>query len=191
MRYRRENPLGGRHLAPANGYAIEYRSRKATEFAKLIEAPRLLFVLSLIGQGRGNMLNFFKRMVWDWSSDTKPFMGKESVVSWITRPKKPAELKIRRAGVTWSLQGHDFNEFKIAIRSQHSPLLSKCLADEIEKIGVRVVWDIGANIGAVALPLMKKFSDLKMVMFGPSKCVGSMKESVSECPPRPNVRCEK
>ncbi len=79
-----------------------------------------------------------------------------------------SQIAIKRQGVNWYLQGHDLNEFAIAVRKNHSSLLSQSLNEEIEKNNIRTFWDIGANIGAIALPLLKKFNALEAVLFEPS-----------------------
>ena len=61
---------------------------------------------------------------------------------------------VRRDGVSWLLHGHDLNEFYIAARPLHSAGLSRALSAAIVRGGVTSPWDIGANIGAVSLPLL-------------------------------------
>lgn len=114
------------------------------------------------------MFNYLRKIIWDWSSRVEPFQGKERFVSLITRPNKLNHLKITRQGVTWILYGHDLNEFTLAIRQNHSPILSKRLEEEVEKNNIKIFWDIGANIGAISLPLLNKFNQLQAVLFEPS-----------------------
>lgn len=56
--------------------------------------------------------------------------------------------------MSWLLHGHDLNEFYIAARPLHSAGLSRALSAAIVRGGVTSPWDIGANIGAVSLPLL-------------------------------------
>ena len=114
------------------------------------------------------MLSSFRRLVWYVSSKTTPFKGKERVVSLISRPGSPGSVTIQRGGVGWVVQGHDLNEFTIAVRSNHSSLISSALDREIERNNYKVFWDIGANIGAISLPLLKKHSGLTSILFEPS-----------------------
>jgi FkbM family methyltransferase len=53
-------------------------------------------------------------------------------------------------------------------RPLHSAGLSRALAEVIERANVTTFWDIGANIGAVSLPLLDKFRTLNAVLFEPS-----------------------
>lgn len=75
------------------------------------------------------------------------------------------------------------NEFYIAVKSNHSPVLSKFLSNEIKKYNIEVFWDIGANIGAISLPLLKKFDKLTAVLFEPSaECAGRLIKNLSNNP---------
>jgi FkbM family methyltransferase len=114
------------------------------------------------------MFKAFKKIIWYLSYQTKPFQGKERLVALISRPSSLDHIKIERQGVNWFLQGHDLNEFAIAVRQNHSPILSKRISEEIEKNNIKVFWDIGANIGAITLPLLKAFSNLQAILFEPS-----------------------
>lgn len=114
------------------------------------------------------MFNGFRKLVWDVSSKTGTFKGKERFVSLISRPDSLGFVTVNRDGVWWLIQGHDLNEFKIAVRKQHSPLILDTLKNEINNHKYRVLWDIGANIGAISLPLLKQFDGLKSVLFEPS-----------------------
>lgn len=114
------------------------------------------------------MINTFRKLIWDISSRTIPFKGKERIIALISRPRDLNQVKLNRDGVLWQLQGHDLNEFYIAIRKNHSPLLLEALINEIASNNYKVFWDIGANIGAVSLPILKHFDHLTAVLFEPS-----------------------
>ena len=109
----------------------------------------------------------FKKFIWHLSSRTGPFKGKERIISWLTRSKNKHTI-IKRENINWCLTGHDLNEFYIAIKKNHSPEMSIFLSEYIANKSTSVFWDIGANIGAISLPLLKKFKKLKAVMFEPS-----------------------
>jgi FkbM family methyltransferase len=109
----------------------------------------------------------FKKFIWYLSSRTGPFKGKEKIISWLTRSKNKYII-IKRENINWCLTGHDLNEFYIAFKKNHSPELSIFLSEYIANKSTSVFWDIGANIGAISLPLLKKFKKLKVVMFEPS-----------------------
>lgn len=114
------------------------------------------------------MFSFFRKIIWNISSNINHFRGKERIVALLSRPSVLNQIIIKRQGVIWSLQGHDINEFYIAVRSNHSSILSNRLIEEIEKNQIKTLWDIGANIGAISLPLLKRFNKLEAVMFEPS-----------------------
>ena len=110
----------------------------------------------------------FKKLIWYLSSKTLPFKGKERIISLITRPNKNYYNKILRNGVYWSLYGKDLIEFSIAVRNINSNHVYNYLSEYIESRNIKVLWDIGANIGSISLPLLKKFNKLKSVMFEPN-----------------------
>jgi FkbM family methyltransferase len=114
------------------------------------------------------MLKTFRKLIWGLSSKIGPFKGKERVVALLSRPSALNQITIKRQGVIWYLHGHDLNEFAIAVKKNHSSVLSSSLIKEIEKNNIRNFWDIGANIGAISLPLLKKFNKLEAVLFEPS-----------------------
>jgi FkbM family methyltransferase len=66
------------------------------------------------------------------------------------------------------LYGHDLNEFSVAARKNHSPVLSNAIRRVLNKENFSVMWDIGANIGAISLPLLLIYPKLNIVMFEPS-----------------------
>jgi FkbM family methyltransferase len=110
----------------------------------------------------------FKKLIWYLSSKTLPFKGKERIISLITKPSKNYYKKILRSGVYWSLYGKDLIEFSIAVRNINSNHVYNYLSEYIESRNIKVLWDIGANIGSISLPLLKKFDKLKSIMFEPN-----------------------
>ena len=114
------------------------------------------------------MINYLRKFIWDLSSKTKTFKGKHRLVGLISRPKNTYGFKIQRQGVDWFLDGHDINEFSIAIKENHTPLVSKFLERTIQDKNIKVFWDIGANIGGISLPLLNNFKNLQAVLFEPS-----------------------
>ncbi len=56
----------------------------------------------------------------------------------------------------------------LAARAQHSAAVAAALHREITRRNVRCLWDIGANIGAIGLPMLKAHPGLFAVMFEPS-----------------------
>jgi len=122
----------------------------------------------MLNEANMNLVLRLRKLIWDISSKTNHFKGKERFVDLISRPRSSNKIFIKRQGINWYLQGHDLNEFYIAVRENHSSLLSEFLTNEIEKNNIKTFWDIGANIGAISLPILKKFSNLEAVLFEPS-----------------------
>jgi len=114
------------------------------------------------------VIDTLRKLIWDVSSQIVPFKGKERILDFISRPRSLKLINIKRDGVSWLIQGHDLNEFYIAVRKTHSPLLLETLNNEIKTNNFKVFWDIGANIGAVSLPILKKFDEVNAVLFEPS-----------------------
>jgi FkbM family methyltransferase len=114
------------------------------------------------------MLNIFRKFVWYVSSKTGTFKGKEGFVRLISRPNSLGSITVNRQGVAWLIQGHDLNEFAVAVRKNHSSQISDAISNELKLHNYKVLWDIGANIGAISLPLLKKHDALTSVLFEPS-----------------------
>jgi FkbM family methyltransferase len=114
------------------------------------------------------MIVYFRKVTWKISSLLPSFKGKERIVSILSRPLKGSQIKIKRQGIIWSLYGHDLNEFSVAVRKNHSPVLSNAIRRVLNKENLSVMWDIGANIGAISLPLLLTYPKLNIVMFEPS-----------------------
>jgi FkbM family methyltransferase len=114
------------------------------------------------------MGNYLKKLIWKISSLLPHFKGKEMVVGILSRPSSDSTLQIKRQGIIWSLNGCDLNEFSIAVRKNHSPSLSIAIEKILNDRNIRSMWDIGANIGAISLPLLYSHSKLNIAMFEPS-----------------------
>lgn len=129
------------------------------------------------------MFKLFITAIWELSSKIPVFKGKERIVALLSRPSSLNTITIERQGVIWNLQGHDLNEFYIAVRKNHSSLLSSSLIEEIKKNNIKNFWDIGANIGAISLPLLKKFNKIEAVLFEPSpEVAGRLIRNISNNP---------
>jgi FkbM family methyltransferase len=112
-----------------------------------------------------------KKIIWWLAYKTRPFKGKERLVYFFTKYSLSQEIKIKRQDVKWYLKGIDVNEFYIGIRKSHSELLFESIKQEININKSKIFWDIGANIGSICLPLLKKNSTLKAILFEPSPSV--------------------
>jgi FkbM family methyltransferase len=129
------------------------------------------------------MFNSVRKLIWSISSQIDYFKGKERIVALLSRPKFSNQIIIKRQGVIWNLQGHDINEFYIAVRNNHSSLLSSSLIKEINNHKITNFWDIGANIGAISLPLLKKFNQLEAILFEPSaEVAGRLIRNIAQNP---------
>ncbi len=77
---------------------------------------------------------------------------------------------IHRKGVNYEVVGEDLIDYLIMSSDYESPLLVKGLSRHIGSTSM-CLWDIGANVGAVSLPLLRECPNLKVVMFEPSPSV--------------------
>jgi FkbM family methyltransferase len=114
------------------------------------------------------MLKRFREAVWELSHRTPAFRGKERIVGLLSRPGVAEGSIIEREGVRWFIQGHDVNEFTLAIRRSHSEGIANRIGQELAGGAVGVLWDVGANIGTSSLPQLARFPSLRTVMFEPS-----------------------
>ena len=108
-----------------------------------------------------------KKIIWWLAYKIRPFKGKERLVYFFTKFFSQ-KIKIKREGVNWYLKGIDVNEYYIGIRKFHSELLFNSIHHEINTNKSKTFWDIGANIGSICLPLLKKNISLKAILFEPS-----------------------
>jgi FkbM family methyltransferase len=96
------------------------------------------------------------------------FRGKHKVlwrlIKWLPVAN---EFQIQSAGATFSIRGVEINEFWMAARGLHSPDIFKKLC-ELAGDEEITVWDIGANIGTMSLPLLATKPKAKVVAFEPS-----------------------
>jgi len=114
------------------------------------------------------MFAILKKLIWLLSLGTPNFKGKGKLIGFFTRPNKSREIKIKREGINWNIYAHDIIEFEIAIKNKYQPNISNSLVSEIKKNNFKIMWDIGANIGSISLPILKRFPELKIMMFEPS-----------------------
>src|SRR5215467_10426193 len=70
-------------------------------------------------------------------------------------------------GVTYALQTQDLIDYRVAYLSQYAGTVVRCLNRIIGRRKA-VLWDIGANVGAVSLPLARRHPDLWIEAFEPS-----------------------
>jgi FkbM family methyltransferase len=111
-------------------------------------------------------------MFWKVGTALPAFRGKSRLLSFLARPRRPAGIDVCRQGVRYRLWGHDLNEWYVASQPSHSTDVSDCLDRMATRGSTCVLWDIGANIGGVALPFLRRNGDARVVCFEPSPEVG-------------------
>lgn len=78
--------------------------------------------------------------------------------------------RITVGGASFHATSDDLNEFLVLYHGSQSPEIVACLASRIgEKPAV--LWDVGANIGGIAIPLLYRCPALTVVCFEPSPAV--------------------
>jgi FkbM family methyltransferase len=75
-------------------------------------------------------------------------------------------------GVAFALNTEDLIDFRIAYLAEHDSAVTRCL-DGIIRGRLAVLWDVGANIGAISLPLARRHSGVVIEAFEPSPGVAA------------------
>ena len=101
-----------------------------------------------------------------------PLRGKHRILfGMIGGLARRERFTVSRAGVTYELMGEDWIDYLILSSDYQSGDISRLLAAHIGDKSL-CLWDIGANVGAVSLPLLVQCPNLRSVMFEPSPAVG-------------------
>jgi FkbM family methyltransferase len=106
-----------------------------------------------------------RKLLWEIASRTPGFKGKAALFAALSRPGKPAGVVVSRQGVRFRLWGHDLNEWYIATQRLHSEDVSCCIDRVLSGRTEPVLWDVGANIGAVTLPFLLRHPTARAVCF--------------------------
>jgi FkbM family methyltransferase len=106
-----------------------------------------------------------RKLLWEIASRTPGFKGKARLFAALSRPGGPAGVVVSRHGVRFRLWGHDLNEWYIATQRLHSEEVSTCIDRMASRRTDPVLWDIGANIGAVTLPFLRRNPTARAVCF--------------------------
>jgi len=116
-------------------------------------------------------MKLIAKMLFEGARRTPEFPGKHNILWHLVR-KLPMvdEFQIQSGGAIFSIRGVEINEFWMAARGIHSPDIFKNMC-ELAGDDEVTVWDIGANIGTVSLPLLATKSRIKVVAFEPSPAV--------------------
>jgi FkbM family methyltransferase len=105
------------------------------------------------------------------------FRGKERAVRAFEaclRRIAPGEqvFEVTVDGVRYALQTEDLIDYRIAYLSAHDGAVTTYLDGIIGRRGA-VLWDVGANVGSVSLPLAQRHRELRIEAFEPSPAVAS------------------
>lgn len=96
------------------------------------------------------------------------FRGKHNLLQKCLRlVPSSGEVTIQSGGALFSIRGTEINEFWMAAKGLHSPDIFEKIC-ELASGSDTVIWDIGANIGTMALPVLASCSRAKVVAFEPS-----------------------
>lgn len=109
-----------------------------------------------------------RKLLLEIASRTPGFRGKLRLFAALARPNGPPGTVVTRNGVRFRLWGHDLNEWYIATQNVHSDHVTACLDRLFSGVAAPVLWDIGANIGGVTLPLLRRNPSARAVCFEPS-----------------------
>lgn len=97
--------------------------------------------------------------------------GKDRIMRAATKTMSGASrFIIERAGIRYEVGGEDLIDYYIMANDYESPKVVETLAKEIGDREM-CLWDIGANVGGVALPLLQLCEGLQVIMFEPSPAV--------------------
>jgi FkbM family methyltransferase len=77
-------------------------------------------------------------------------------------------LRSESFGASFLVEGRDLIEFWILWHGAYDRLVSEALQGEVEGRGRRCFWDVGANIGAISLPMAARNPGLAVHSFEPS-----------------------
>ena len=70
-------------------------------------------------------------------------------------------------GVSFALDTEDLIDFRIAYLAEHDSSVGRCLNGLLRGRSA-VLWDVGANVGSISLPLARRHPDLVVDAFEPS-----------------------
>lgn len=115
------------------------------------------------------MRRLLRRILARISRRTPPFRGKMRGMRALDRWLAPRTRDgiVSTGGVTFQLAGFDLIEFSILYSGAYGSDVQHAISEAMPGAGA-VYWDIGANLGSVVLPLMKRFPSLRAVAFEPS-----------------------
>lgn len=117
--------------------------------------------------------NQLKTLLGELSAKVGGFRGKHRLLRQIERFIGSDELlTVNRRKVWWELNTKEWIHFSLFWDGQYAGGVSDLLARVVERSsdagGGVTLWDVGANIGAVSLPLLARFPTLSVEAFEPA-----------------------
>jgi FkbM family methyltransferase len=88
-------------------------------------------------------------------------------------PGRQQALHVTVDGVHYALETEDIIDYRIAYLSAHAGALVEYLDRIVGGRRAAVLWDVGANVGSVSLPLARRRRDLCIESFEPSPTVAT------------------
>ncbi len=111
-----------------------------------------------------------------FSRSAPHFRGRGRAQRLLTRAVESAGVEIRDVevvidGLRWTLDLRELIQFRLFWDGAHDGHVRNFLVREASRLPRCVLWDVGANIGAVALPLCRRLPHLRVEAFEPSPMV--------------------
>jgi FkbM family methyltransferase len=110
----------------------------------------------------------------EWSSRSPLFRGKTRLVRGLDRLLGAGPVpEVERGGVRWRLDTSELIQFGIFYHGAYGRGVIEALSGLVTARGggPLVLWDVGANIGAVSLPLLARLPNLRIEAFEPAPSV--------------------
>ncbi len=108
------------------------------------------------------------KALFEVSRRTPHFRGKHKVLWYVVRALSTRDyFHIMSGGAKFAIRGQEMNEYWMGVRGVQSPPIFNKIC-ELAGDDPKVVWDIGGNIGTMALPLLATKPNIEVVAFEPS-----------------------
>jgi FkbM family methyltransferase len=107
------------------------------------------------------------------SSSSPSFRGKTRIVRRLDQLLGAGPVpEVERAGVRWQLDTSELIQFGIFYHGAYGQAVVEALVRHAAlEARPRVLWDVGANIGAITLPMLARVPTLRVEAFEPSPTV--------------------
>ncbi len=111
----------------------------------------------------------------EFSRRTPHFRGRARLQRMLTRVGAELgdlrEIPVDMGGLHWTLDLRELIQFRLFWDGAHDSHVLNFLVRESSRLPRGVLWDVGANIGAIALPLCQRLPHLRVEAFEPSPTV--------------------